>query len=264
MSSSTTLADQTSIRSTNAVTQTLKFWQIQSTWYQALLQSNREAVKQPWQTRSNSLHDMLAWYEALPTSIANPLRNVLRCEMLFGSILLISPPQKAGDVCKVCRYGQALLFEYAVEYVETMQIICESGHGFPFCTSLDILRVSYTARSFLDILQESFDYISLSTIPEPPLSPPCEGRPPPLPIAAAEPKLDRAIAGVQRMINVMNLLEGRFGNAANFGNLRADGASALQNLHTRGSRPSWDPLHGTSYISSLGSLSFQPLEYYRG
>ena len=267
---SITFGDQMSHQSSDTALQTLKFRQLQSTWYQALLQSNRQAVKEPWESRSETLHDMHTWFAALPNSIMKSLKNLFRSEMLYSSILLISPLKKAGEVCKVCEYGKALIFEYAVDYAKTMQLICEGTKEFAICTSLDMLRASFVTGRLLDVLQDGSTYIFDAIIPQLPPTSSSSRTPPPLSNPTLEPNLDRAIDCIQRMVKVLGLLEEKFGRFGICGDAKAKSVTVLQDLYARHNRRSlpttqaWDPLPNMYYVPNQGNGSLQAPGYYRG
>ncbi|MCJ1428479.1 hypothetical protein MMC29_006389 [Sticta canariensis] len=135
--------------------------QLQSSAYQKLFQSSQQRIKEPWQIMSDSLHEMHLWIAQLPNVIRKPMKKLLRSEVLFGSILILSPP---GLSPSLKSYRTDLLFNYACEYADIMSSINGDQEKFAFYTSHDILRASFVARRFLAILRDESGQFLNSTL----------------------------------------------------------------------------------------------------
>lgn len=175
---------------------------IQSSAYQQLFQAGRPALEDTWELMSTSIQDMHRWYSELTDQIRKPIKNLFRGDVLFSSILILSPP---GLVGKLNYYGKFLIFEYSFEYAGLMCSVNRDPDQLVLYTSHDVLRASFVARNFITLLMDDSARLFGDIMPrEPPSS---QGRSPPLP-----PALVTTITrGVGEMVNrayeCLNLLE---------------------------------------------------------
>ena len=172
---------------------------------------------------------MYSWLSSLPDSTPNALKRVYRLEVLCGNILLIWPP---GTTVTLCAYGKALVFDYAVEYMKTLWIICESPHSFVYCTSYDVLRTMIVGERLLDVLQDSPSSIFDSMAPQAPPAPKGCVLLPPLQRRSPTENFTEAITSVMEMDQVIDILATKFSFVvkAKYELLRARSAVVRQNL----------------------------------
>ena len=144
----------------------------------------------------------------VPDQIKDPIKKLLRCEVLYSSILILSPPDLDDDITD---YGKFLIFEYAVEYADLMSSVDSDMGQFAFYTSLDMLRASFIVKRLLALLLSDFNLFFGSSISRPSLH---------APASSGAPKIQRRTVGemLSRAHNCLNLcdktleyLELRFG-----------------------------------------------------
>ena len=181
--------------------------QIESSWYQALFQSNRNALKQPWETRTNALADMNSWASSIGNSTPLPIKSMYRLEVLYGNILLIWP---VHTVFPSCAYGKALVFDYAVEYMKTLWMMYETLEGFVYCTNVDALRTMTVGGRLLDILEHFQESLFDTIAPQAPPVPEGCMLPPPLQRRGPTENVQEAITSVIRLGKIIDVLVVRF------------------------------------------------------
>ena len=169
--------------------------QIESQAYQKLFQSSRPAREELWPIISNSIKDMHRLSDELPDEIEGPVKRILRCQTLYSSILILSPPDLDDDITD---YGKFLIFEYAVEYAEAMSSVASDAEQFAFYTSLDMLRASFVVKRLLALFLSDFALLFGSNTSRPP---------PHVPWPAGAPIIQRRTVGemLSKALNCLNL-----------------------------------------------------------
>ena len=170
---------------------------IESDAYQKLFQSSRPALEEPWPIISSSIADVHKFCSEMPDQIKNPMRKLLRCEALYSSILILSPPDLEDDLTD---YGKFLIFEYAVEYADLMSSVGSDAEQFAFYTSHDMLRASFVVKRLLALLLSDFALFFGSSM----------SRPPPQTLTSSEvPVLQHRTVGemLSRAYNCLNLCD---------------------------------------------------------
>lgn len=175
---------------------------IQSSAYQQLFEASRPTVEDAWELMSTTIQDMHRWYSELTDQIGRPIKNLLRGDLLFSSILIMSP---TGLVGTLNDHGKFLIFEYTVEHAELMCTMSRDSEQSVLHTSHDVLRVAFIARRFLGLLLDDSALLFGDVMPRDPLQP--RGRSPPLPA----PLVATFTRGVEDMVkrahDCINLLE---------------------------------------------------------
>ena len=138
--------------------------QIESEAYQKLFQSSHLALAEAWPIISHSIEDMHRFSSELPDQIKDPIKQQLRCEALYSSILILSPPDLDEDISD---YGKFLIFEYAIEYTDLISTVGNQAGQFTFYTSLDMLRASFIVKRFLALLLNDFNLFFGSSMSRP-------------------------------------------------------------------------------------------------
>ena len=220
----------------------LEFRQIQSAWYQALLQSNHQALTEPWECRWLPLKEMHDFSSSLPNSVDDRLKRFFRTELLFSSILLISPP---GSRIGICEYGKALIFEYATEYAGTILKMCEDVQDFALLTVHDVQRASFVGQRLLDILQQNLTYVFGAVRPLAPTTRSDSILLPTLSMKPVEANLEAAILAVQQMSKILDNLRIRFGDPASYYTFTTNSDRPLQQLFAARNRRISLPRNGS-------------------
>jgi len=98
---------------------------------------------------SRALSDMHQWTKDLPDHIEKPHKQIFRSDVLYSSILILSPTALVG---KLSDYGKFLIFEYAAEYAELMASTSGDQEHFVFFTYHDLLRTYFVAKRLISTL----------------------------------------------------------------------------------------------------------------
>ena len=227
--------EQVFLHALDPAIQLFQLRQLQSSAYQKLFQSGQQRIKEPWQIMSDCLHEMHLWIAQLPNVIRKPMKKLLRSEVLFGSILILSPP---GLSSSLKSYRTALLFNYACEYADIMSSINGEQEKFAFYTSHDILRASFVARRFLAILRDESGQFLNSTLP---LAPPPGSGSVPQPSHlkwTTDEILIKAISCLDRLDKTLEHLSIRYGYSERWKEFRDDSEVLKEMLFHR--RETWN------------------------
>ena len=227
-------AEDLSSTSETSASQLLGLRQIQSNWYQKAFQSSREALTEPWQNRSSALNAMQSWARALPKLTPNPLKHLFLSEMFFSNVLVLSPPQNAGLLCS---YGKAVLFDNAVRYSEVTLSMCDTSHSYNCCTNLDILRSRWVGEALLNILADSPTAIYKTLDPPPPPLSAGSVAPPALRRRGFLETIDEAIKTINRIEQILDTLEIRFGYPANYNTFKSKSTITVERLYSKRQNP---------------------------
>lgn len=200
--------DQLFLRPMDTAPQLIKLRQIQSACYQELFQSGRQPSENSWRSVWATLGDLHEWYQNLPAGMQEPVKVAFKSEMLFSSILILSPSEKIHSVPD---YAEALIFEYAVDYASSMRSVCDGTGKCAFYTYLDALRASYVGRRLLDVLQSKQCRVLDAGTPSSPPAPSGTLLPPALPYRCSDEKVDRARTGIEQLTDVLGYLGQIFG-----------------------------------------------------
>lgn len=227
--------EQVFLHALDPAIQLFRLRQLQSSTYQKLFKSGLQKIKEPWQIMSDSLHEMHLWMAQLPNVIRKPMKKLLRSELLFGSILILSPP---GLTSSLKSYGKALLFSYACEFADIMSSINGDQEKFAFYTSHDILRASFVARRFIAILRDGSGQFLDGAMPEAP--PPGSGSVPPPSLLKWETdeRVNRAVSCLDRLDKTLEHLSIRYDYPEPWKEFKDDSKVLKEMLFLR--RDSWN------------------------
>ena len=209
--------------------QLLEFRQIQSAWYQDLFQSSRQGLEEPWQYLCSALHNMHSWEVALPLSTESPIKKLFRLEVLYSSILLLSP---SPSIERVYDYNKALIFKFAIDYAETVSSSNEGSERSVFHTFHDLKRTAFVGKAILGVLQETPNQILSGVVPSPP-SNLKSIVPPPLTGIENSEVLSQAIACLERLDKVLEASGTRFGYPSLHDEFRVQSCNVQRMLHAR-------------------------------
>ena len=127
---------------------------LQSCSYQELYQSSRQILEEPWPVISKALKLLHDWASKMPDTLKEPMRRLIRSDLLCSNIMILSPPGLRNPLPE---YGTALIFDYATEYAELASRVDEDSTGFAFWTFHDYRRAAYVSQRFLAVLDEGSD-----------------------------------------------------------------------------------------------------------
>ena len=181
---------------------------IQSHAYQTLFQSSRPTLEDTWSFMATSLQDMHRWWAEMPDQIDKSMKQLLHCDVLFSSILILSPSGLDG---KLNEYGKFLIFDYAFEYAETMSSISQDQEKVAFYTSHDLLRTSVVAERFLGLLLQDSNLIFSGIVPNLPQDSDPWSAPPGIYSCGVSEKVNRARRCVNLFERILEWLGPRFG-----------------------------------------------------
>ena len=196
------------LRQLDPAMQILQLRQMQSAAYQLNFQSRTRNEQESWSSVTNFLQKIQLWADNLPNVILRPMKQLLRSEVLYGCIVVLSPP---GSI-KINTYGTALLFNYAVEYAEIMSAVDGDLNNFAFCTSNDLIRASHVAERFLRVLAEKPTRLLDEGMPESSPSSSGSATPPSLPTWNVGDVLERALTCLDMLEQTLDHLGQRFDN----------------------------------------------------
>lgn len=201
--------EQVFLHALDPAVQIFQLRQIQSAAYQRLFMSGHQNIKDPWPIMSDSLHELHLWMTQIPNVIRKPMKKLFHSEVLFASVLILSPPRLTSTLQP---YSRALLFNYACEFADLMSSISGDLEKFAFYTSHDILRVSFVAIRFLAILRDSPRQFLHGSHPETPFSDLNLYPPPALPNWKPSEIRDKAIKGLKLFGEALKYLGTRYGS----------------------------------------------------
>lgn len=145
----------------------------QSFWYQELYQSDPTPFPDPSSFLWQMCQDMKEWGDALPETLPAGLRRMFEQELRYSYVYCIAPSVRAPQITD---YTRTLIFEYSLDYLNTMHEIAHSGLSGGFYTYHDAIKVYFMGSQLLAVLRDA-ETVLLSGRPVPaPMSQP--GRPP--------------------------------------------------------------------------------------
>lgn len=181
---------------------------IQSAAYQRLFYSSRSNLRKAWPQMSRALADMHQWAEDLPEHMQKPLKRAFRCDVLYTSVLILSPPYLEGDFYD---YGKFLIFEYAAEYAELMVWVICNQECLVLSTYHDLLRTSFIAERLISTLFNNTRLLFRGITPPIPLdSVPLSG-PSTLPTRTIGEMVNKTYRCLDQLMRTMELLGPKYG-----------------------------------------------------
>lgn len=226
---------------------------IQSRAYQTLFQSSRPALEDMWSFIATSLQDMHYWLADIPNQIDGPLRKLLLCDVLFSSVLILSPSGLDG---KLNEYGKFLIFDYTSKYAETMSSISHDHGKAAFYTSHDLLRTSFVAERFLSLLLQDSKLIFSGVVPSLPRHfGPWSAHPGIYNLGTLE-RVNRASRCLDLLEEILEWLGPSFGLSAPLNEFKVNSMLVRQLLES--SYANWDGSINGNLDALLGAPTFAP------
>jgi hypothetical protein len=105
------------------------------------------------------------WYDRAPKHTPQSFSILYRLEMLYSTIVFLSPSHRDPAICD---FSKVLLFDRCLDYVSQLHQILENPNVLPFANWVDIQRVFRVGKGLVEILNQSYDLLLSTVIPEPP------------------------------------------------------------------------------------------------
>lgn len=201
--------------------------QLQSCSYQQLYQSSRQVREEPWPVTSTALMKFQIWDTKMPDTMKEPMRRLIRSDMLYSKILVLSAPSLRVPFFE---YSTALILDYATESAENVLLIEERSTEFIYWTSHDLRRAAYVSRTFLDILDEGFSSLLSGITPRAPPDPEQSSALPSLRCRTRAQMARRVTSCLDSLYNILEYLGAKFGDLEPWEIHKARRIQILQNL----------------------------------
>jgi len=153
------------LHSLDPAIQMTRLRRVQSEAYQKLFQSRRMPLNDHWPIAFNAINETNQWMLNSLSSITKQSRDLLRCEMLYGNVLFLTPTDWY-DVLP--DYGRFLVFEFALEYSDLIFPVISDPVRSAFCTSHQLWHTLYIARRFVSVLSRDSSLLLQGSIPKAP------------------------------------------------------------------------------------------------
>ena len=211
------------------VPQLLRLRHVQSNWCHRFFASKRTVSLLPWESRINALNEMFETISALPRELPGTLKQILDIDAIYTNILLMAP--SLHSMPGMSSYGQALLFDYIVQYSQVAWLMCDYSQGFKHLTICDLVRARVVGLRLLQIVQYPEGSLLNNIQPRPPATDTGSLTPALQPRDASSLTL-KAIDSLTQIDQVLDTLGTKFGQAQHETQLRGALASTLRSLDT--------------------------------
>ncbi|XWW92901.1 hypothetical protein V2A60_000828 [Cordyceps javanica] len=174
----------------------------QSFWYQELYQSDPTPLADPTTFLWQMCLDMREWGENLPDTLSPGIRRMFEQELRYSYVYCIAPSVRAPHITD---YSRALIFEYALEYLDILAEIARTGFNCAFYTCHDALKGYFMGNQLLAVLRDAEEVLlSGQPVQPPPQRPGCPPAPPiprrtGLPVNNAGDALERCLWTLERV-----------------------------------------------------------------
>jgi hypothetical protein len=204
----------------------------QSSWYQTLFQSDpNDPLLDPAAYVWQMCHEMLEWADSLPETLPPGTRDLFELELKYSYVYCIAPSGRAPETTP---HGRALVFEYAIAFVDRVFSLLHAQPTSFVHTYHDTLRMFFMGSQFVSVLRAAPEVLLSGRISAPPPpSRPGVAPPPPMP-----PRMDsdtntkRAARCIERVGQTLSRYGDRWADAGSLAQtweaLSADTAAMLQ------------------------------------
>jgi Fungal specific transcription factor domain/Fungal Zn(2)-Cys(6) binuclear cluster domain len=196
---------------------------VQSSLYQqACLSDRSEWPDATVSTYTDSvLTDIRSWFSSIPAAVPESQLVLFRLESLYSQIVALSPSCRITNITELSR---TLVFEYAIQYADQLHPITKENKWHAFFTLIEIHRINFIARQFLNIMWASFDHLISATVPHiSSSSPEAEGKSPSTAPSPPSPNISRPTSALEnsvratrfltKTLEVLTYAQKRFGNS---------------------------------------------------
>lgn len=201
--------DQPFRRRLDPGTQLFELRQMQSSVYQKLFQTHSGKAQESWHIINACSNRMFSWFGHLPNVIRRPMRKLFRSELLYISILILSPSLLTSAFEY---YRKALVFVYAKEYADLMSSISGDSEKFAFYTCLDVQRASQIAERFIETLTDDSQLFNKGMPKAPPTATAIFPQPPNLPDWSPDETRTYAKNCLKQLEEIIDFLGSKFNN----------------------------------------------------
>ncbi|KAH8697460.1 putative C6 transcription factor [Talaromyces proteolyticus] len=178
-----------------------KIRRILSTGYHEMYCNGRNPSPQPLVLTWKLCAEAREWYDQTPSSPSSSLNLLYRLELLYSTILFLSPSYRNPVICD---FSKVLLFDRCIDYISQFHQVVDKSNSLPFATFLDIQRVRQIGQRFVTILNEDYDLLISDQVPEPPQVP--AGTPEP-PYLAAEDRINCLARAFRCLLYIEDILK---------------------------------------------------------
>lgn len=188
----------------------------QSYWYQVLYQSEPTPLPNPTSFLWQMCLDMREWQESLPGTLPVDTWQMFEQELRYSYVYCLAPSIRAPQITD---YIRILIFEFSLEYLNSMYEIACGGLNAALYTYQDALKVYFMANQFLAVLRDAQDLILSGAHVSPPPNPPGSAPPAPIPRRHLRPgmpvdtNLDRSLWCLERTPKTLELYGMRWEDA---------------------------------------------------
>ena len=239
------------LKTLDTAPQLFKLRTLQSNWYTELFQSGREPWSDPYPSLWRICQSMKEWWDKLPASTDPHIRSFFELNLLYSYVYILAPSPR---VPVIAPFAQALIFEYCIQYSESMKKHVENRiHAAPI-SFYDAMRAYMTGRQFIEVLWHNQDRLLCGLTPEPPHVPLGSAPPPCMPSRSTDVQTNiaRSITCVKQFTESLGLFGVRWGYMSWRDRFQKDSEELLNALNRR----SWE-LQETA--SSLSGQSRRPV-----
>lgn len=194
---------------------------------------------------SRAISDMHQWTEDLPDHIQKPQKRMLQSDVLYSSILMLSPHGLVGELCD---YGKFLIFEYAADYAESMVSVGGAQERFSFLTYHDQLRATFVAQRLISTLFRDTTLLFGGVVPR---APPDSIPPSKIPARTVGEMVDKALGCLKQLERTLEFLGSRYGYAGSLSEFKAQSSELGHTL--KAIRDNWSRSLGVSRGSFISS-----------
>lgn len=159
---------QDTVRNAHPATELIQLRRAASPAYMALFQSGYDVLRNLWPTLTSADQALHEWEHSLrDTDLPTATKSIFHAEMLYIKIVLLSPSRLKRPLED---YGQRLIFDHAVQYSQTISSLVEDHVNASLCTSYDLLRTIFVARTTVEVVTRCEDICFRSAPPPIPVS----------------------------------------------------------------------------------------------
>ncbi|KAI9713827.1 MAG: hypothetical protein M1820_000557 [Bogoriella megaspora] len=218
----------------------------------------QEAWADRYQYIWSTLRSLRSWWNELPPSIPQNLKDFLELEMLYSSVYVLGPSPR---IPQISDFAQTLIFEYATSYAAKLYRLLystikgDSVRAAPIC-SIDAMKAYMTGRQLLDVIRINENAVLFSNLHEAAPAGTQNIGPAPLPPTphsvhdgfspgrepAGPPNISRAISCVSMYDDILGWLGVRWGSINWQQRFQRDAQPVLNRLQSWTGSPYQGPL----------------------
>lgn len=180
---------------------------VQSQAYQELHKSGRLPESELSGYTWGVYDDIRKWLDSIPQDVSQRMRIFFRLEALYSYILALSPSLKIPVISDL---SKTLIFEHAIEFADQMQPVIQDTSWHPFLSYLDLNRVYFVGKQFLDALWQSYELLLSGAVPAVPPLPPSSAQPPLILPGSRRDNLNRATKCLNKIIEILGFARERW------------------------------------------------------